>query len=226
MTCEFAVDDGAYVLGALAPAERAAFERHLGGCAPCRESVASLAVLPGLLRRLDSATAVAVSRGSGRCGLASPPAPCARRSGVEPRARASPAPVVGRRRGLGGRLSGRAGRRRRALFRGRPARCGNVGDAAGRRAGASDRRDRPRHGRGRHPDRDDLSLRERVRRRVDPATRRVPADGRSAEQISTWTARSGQDIAVEAMTHLAADEIGRVELRRADDRTLLTWSPP
>src|ERR1700738_1996068 len=49
MTCEFTFDDGAYVLGALSPAERAAFERHLPGCASCRESVADLAVLPGLL---------------------------------------------------------------------------------------------------------------------------------------------------------------------------------
>ncbi|GAB3067885.1 anti-sigma factor family protein [Micromonospora schwarzwaldensis] len=53
--CEFAHDDGAYVLGALAPADRAAYERHLGGCAQCREAVAEIAVLPGLLGRLDPA---------------------------------------------------------------------------------------------------------------------------------------------------------------------------
>ncbi|MEU1685231.1 zf-HC2 domain-containing protein [Micromonospora sp. NPDC005707] len=53
--CEFEHDDGAYVLGALAPADRAAYERHLGGCAPCREAVAEIAVLPGLLGRLDPA---------------------------------------------------------------------------------------------------------------------------------------------------------------------------
>ncbi|WBB65419.1 zf-HC2 domain-containing protein [Micromonospora sp. WMMD812] len=53
--CEFAHDDGAYVLGALAPAERAAYERHLAGCAECREAVAEIAVLPGLLGRLDPA---------------------------------------------------------------------------------------------------------------------------------------------------------------------------
>lgn len=51
--CEFAHDDGAYVLGALAPAERAAYERHLSGCAECRDAVAEIAVLPGLLGRLD-----------------------------------------------------------------------------------------------------------------------------------------------------------------------------
>ncbi|MEV1143541.1 zf-HC2 domain-containing protein, partial [Micromonospora sp. NPDC049799] len=53
--CEFAHDDGAYVLGALAPAERAAYERHLAGCADCRQAVAEIAVLPGLLGRLDPA---------------------------------------------------------------------------------------------------------------------------------------------------------------------------
>jgi hypothetical protein len=53
--CEFAHDDGAYLLGALAPAERAAYERHLAGCAACREAVAEIAVLPGLLGRLDPA---------------------------------------------------------------------------------------------------------------------------------------------------------------------------
>lgn len=52
--CEFAFDDGAYLLGALAPAERAAYERHLAGCPSCREAVAEIAVLPGLLGRLDA----------------------------------------------------------------------------------------------------------------------------------------------------------------------------
>ena len=51
--CDFAFDDGAYVLGALAPAERAAYERHLAGCPSCREAVAEIAALPGLLGRLD-----------------------------------------------------------------------------------------------------------------------------------------------------------------------------
>lgn len=55
MSCEHAHDDGAYVLGALAPAERAAYERHLAGCPACREAVAEIAVLPGLLGRLDAA---------------------------------------------------------------------------------------------------------------------------------------------------------------------------
>jgi len=52
--CAFEHDDGAYILGALSPAERAAYERHLAHCPPCKQSLAELAVLPGLLGRLNS----------------------------------------------------------------------------------------------------------------------------------------------------------------------------
>lgn len=61
MKCDHARDDAAYVLGALSPVERAAFERHLAACASCRDAVAELAVLPGLLGRLDVATAEALA---------------------------------------------------------------------------------------------------------------------------------------------------------------------
>lgn len=55
MSCEYAHEDGAYVLGALPPAERAVYERHLASCPACREAVGEIAVLPGLLGRLDPA---------------------------------------------------------------------------------------------------------------------------------------------------------------------------
>ena len=41
--------DAAYVLGALSPSDRRAFEDHLRDCADCRESVQRLAGMPGLL---------------------------------------------------------------------------------------------------------------------------------------------------------------------------------
>jgi putative zinc finger protein len=53
MSCEFAHHDGAYVLGALSPAERQEFERHLETCPACARAVRELAGLPGLLSRVD-----------------------------------------------------------------------------------------------------------------------------------------------------------------------------
>lgn len=54
MSCEFTPLDAAYVLGALAPAERADFERHLRTCKECARSVRELAGLPGLLARVPA----------------------------------------------------------------------------------------------------------------------------------------------------------------------------
>ena len=51
MSCD-ARDLGAYVLGALDPAERSRLEAHLAGCTACRDELAELAGLPGLLGRL------------------------------------------------------------------------------------------------------------------------------------------------------------------------------
>src|SRR5690606_16888705 len=53
MSCPYAHSDGAYVLGALPPAERAAYESHLAECASCSAAVARLAPVPGLLGRAD-----------------------------------------------------------------------------------------------------------------------------------------------------------------------------
>jgi len=53
VSCEFAHYDGAYVLGALSPAERLLFERHLPGCAECSRAVQELAGLTGLLARVS-----------------------------------------------------------------------------------------------------------------------------------------------------------------------------
>ncbi len=49
MSDPFAEDAGAYVLGALSDADRAAFAEHLRGCAECRQAVADVEDLPGLL---------------------------------------------------------------------------------------------------------------------------------------------------------------------------------
>ncbi len=46
---------GAYVLGALEPADRSRVDAHLATCVECREELASLAGIPGLLGRLSRA---------------------------------------------------------------------------------------------------------------------------------------------------------------------------
>lgn len=48
--------DGAYVLGALTPVERAEYEQHLADCRICQDAVADLAPLPGLLAHVDAET--------------------------------------------------------------------------------------------------------------------------------------------------------------------------
>jgi Putative zinc-finger len=52
VTCRQTVSLGAYLLGALDPAERSAFEEHLATCKTCKAELLRLAPLPGLLQRL------------------------------------------------------------------------------------------------------------------------------------------------------------------------------
>jgi predicted lipoprotein with Yx(FWY)xxD motif len=47
---------GVYVLGAIAPGDRATVVRHLASCGRCREEVAGMAALPALLRKLPAET--------------------------------------------------------------------------------------------------------------------------------------------------------------------------
>jgi hypothetical protein len=54
MSCEFATLDAAYVLGSLAPAERAEYESHLRTCDECAHAVRELAGMPGLLARVPA----------------------------------------------------------------------------------------------------------------------------------------------------------------------------
>ena len=54
---KFAQWDAAYVLGALAPAERREFEEHLASCPPCQAEVSELAAIPGLLAQISPADA-------------------------------------------------------------------------------------------------------------------------------------------------------------------------
>ncbi|WP_426520953.1 anti-sigma factor family protein [Diaminobutyricibacter sp. McL0618] len=57
---DFATWDGAYVLGALSPADRRAYESHLASCDACTASVNELAGLPGLLARVPDEQALSL----------------------------------------------------------------------------------------------------------------------------------------------------------------------
>ncbi|MET0134497.1 MAG: zf-HC2 domain-containing protein [Kibdelosporangium sp.] len=63
MTCRNTVSLGAYLLGALDPAERSAFEEHLTTCPTCKAELLRLAPLPGLLQRLTSEEFDAIEAG-------------------------------------------------------------------------------------------------------------------------------------------------------------------
>jgi len=65
MTDRFTEWDAAYLIGALSPTDRAAFEEHLDTCAQCRAAVAELAPTVGLLSRVR-ADALAEDTGTGR----------------------------------------------------------------------------------------------------------------------------------------------------------------
>lgn len=52
MTCQHTMTLGVYLLGALDPSERSAFESHLSYCEICRGELVRLAPLPGLLNQI------------------------------------------------------------------------------------------------------------------------------------------------------------------------------
>jgi hypothetical protein len=64
---------GVYVLGAAEPAERALVRLHLPRCRDCREELAALAGLPGLLRRVPAAEAERLFAGAEAGSLVDPP---------------------------------------------------------------------------------------------------------------------------------------------------------
>jgi hypothetical protein len=129
VTCEKNVDLGAYLLGALAPAERRAMEEHIADCPDCREEIVSLAPLPGLLRHTpfdelpETAQAAEAMRPVGPAGAAQPdtaqvrdtlgePAPAAEPCATEPSAAGEGSPASGSAEAQRSRRRRRGGRRR------------------------------------------------------------------------------------------------------------------
>jgi len=224
LTCRFALDDGAYILGALSPAGRAEFERHLAQCPSCRESVASLAVLPGLLGRLDPATAAP--------SITAPPAQLRRilaaaadQRRIEQRRRIRTTIAAGLAALLVLVLVGVGVHVIESSDNTPPA----VEYSAMQQAQTSipveaDIALTPAEG-GTW-----VAMRCRYGGSYEGRTWPVwlvvfPRDGDQAEPIGSWMASSGQEITLTALTRYRPDQIARVELQGSNQRTLLWWSP-
>jgi hypothetical protein len=223
MSCPYAFDDGAYVLGALAPAERAAFEHHLSGCQQCREAVAALAVLPGLLGRLDAGTAAAIDASGSAAHV--PPT-------LLPRTLAAAGLQRRRERHI---------RRWRHAAASLAAAClialvGFTVHAVDDRPGADLVAMRPATATlpvsgevGLVPASGGTQILMRCRYERGYPGRWVvhlvvyPRSG-TVEQVGTWTAIGGQEVSLTAMTHLSPAQIDKLELQSDSGTTLLTWN--
>jgi hypothetical protein len=221
MTCLHPFDDGAYVLGALSPTERSEYERHLAACQSCRESVAALAVLPGLLSRLDPASVAPQS-------VAAPPT-------LLPRTLAL---VAARRRAQ--RL------RRRFLAIAACVVAVMLASAVGVGVRVVLPNQAPVLLTAMRPVTENIQMDARIGLTRDPNGTWVsmqcrydsrwgeqwnlqlvvyPRTAGSGEMLGRWSAESEQDWTMRVHTHFAPEQIGRVEMQRSDGATLAIWMP-
>jgi anti-sigma factor RsiW len=235
MKCDHAFDDGAYVLGALSPSERASFERHLAGCAACREAVASIAVLPGLLGRLSSLDADTV--GSVTAEFA-----------TEQRIPRLVAAVTHARRKDRARLVvAVVVTAAVALFAGVTAGAGRVSDPPPSVLGTVSRPPSapamfPMVAQVETKATAELAFRETLAGTVITMHCAYPmlseyhkaylfrlfaigADGQT-EQVSSWMAGPGEEVTLTGTVRLTMDDLIRVELRNREDLVLLAYNLP
>ncbi|MFI5494321.1 anti-sigma factor family protein [Actinoplanes sp. NPDC051859] len=238
MRCDHEHDDGAYVLGALSPGERAAYERHLATCSFCREAVADIAVLPGLLGRLDASDFERLLDPD-----LAPPPPRRRLSTPDLSAVAAPVPTrPGRRRGRWRTLGVALAAACLALVVG----IGAVFWTGSSRSNAETESWGPTVAMTAASDLVPVSAElnlagaaggtkiklwcayNRVNAESESYTIRLMAYGpdKESEQLGSWTAAPGKEFSMSGVTHFASGALARLALIRNDGRTLLSYDVP